>query len=170
MAVVATVESDFSSRKIKIAGICLLGQLFGSTMLLIGPLSMMMGPMNKEFGWSRFQFSFATSAVMWAGAFAYPLFGRLIDRRGVRPVVLTGTFSIGLLCLALANQTGSLWLFLLLYALVGIFGAIAIGYGKIIGSLFTQHRGKAMALITVCSSVVASIFPQISNQLLQAFG
>ena len=170
MASVATVESDFSARKIKIACICLLGQLFGSTMLLIGPLSMMMGPMNKEFGWSRFQFSFATSAVMWAGAFAYPLFGRLIDRRGVRPVVLSGTFIIGILSLALANQTGSLWFFLLLYALVGVFGAIAIGYAKIIGSLFTQHRGKALALVSVCSSVVASIFPQISNQLLQMFG
>jgi MFS family permease len=170
MTVVASVESDFSVRKIKIAGICLLGQLFGSSMLLIGPLSMMMVPMTKEFGWSRVQFCLSSTAVMWAGALAYPLFGRLIDRRGIRPVILAGTFITGILSLALANQTASLWLFWTLYALVGVFGAMAIGYGKIIGSLFTQHRGKAMALITVCSSVVASIFPQISNQLLQAFG
>ena len=170
MPFVAAVESDFSARKLKIAGICLMGQLFGSSMLLIGPLSMLMLPVIKEFGWSRLQFSFSTSAVMWAGALASPIFGRLIDRRGVRPVVLTGTAILGLLSLALARQTASLWLFYFLYALVGVFGAIGIGYGKIIGSLFTQHRGKAMALITVCSSIIASIFPQISNQLLMAFG
>ena len=147
MSVVATVESDFSVRKLRIAGVCLMGQLFGSSMLLIGPLSMLMLPMTKEFGWSRSQFSYSTSAVMWAGALALPIVGRLIDRRGVRPVVLTGTCLLGLLSLTLARQTASLWLFYLLYALVGVFGAIAVGYGKIMGALFTQHRGKAMGSV-----------------------
>jgi len=52
MAGDATVESDFSLRKMKIAGICLMGQLFGSNILLVGPLSMLMLPMIEEFGWS----------------------------------------------------------------------------------------------------------------------
>lgn len=79
MAEVSTVESDFSFRKMKTAGICLFGQLFGTNMLLIGPLSMLMLPMTKEFGWSLSQFSFASTAVMWAGALAYPLLGRLME-------------------------------------------------------------------------------------------
>ena len=170
MSVVAAVESDFSFRKLKIAGICLMGQLFGSSMLLIGPLSMQMLPMTQEFGWSRSQFSYATSAVMWAGALASPFFGRLIDRRGVRPVILTGTGVLGLLSLALSRQTASLWLFYFLFALVGVFGAMAIGYGKVMGSLFTQHRGKALGLVGAFSPIIASIFPQISNQLLLAWG
>jgi len=45
---------------------------------------------------------------MWAGALASPLLGRLIDRRGVRPVVLTGTGVLGLLSLTLAHQTAIL--------------------------------------------------------------
>jgi MFS family permease len=170
MSVVAAAESDFSIRKLKIAGICLMGQLFGTSMLIIGPLSMMMLPMTQEFGWSRSQFSYATSAVMWAGALASPIFGRLIDRLGVRPVVLTGTVVLGLLSFALARQTASLWFFYLLFALVGVFGAIGIGYGKVMGSLFTQHRGKAMAFVAAFSPIIASLFPQISNQLLLAFG
>ena len=73
MATVAAVESDFSFRKLKIAGVCLFGQLFGTSMLLVGPLSMLMIPMTQQFGWSRSQFSFATTAIMWAGALASPL-------------------------------------------------------------------------------------------------
>ena len=54
--------------------------------------------------------------------------------------------------------------------MVGIFGSIAIGYGKVMGSLFTQHRGKAMGLVSAFSPIIASVFPQISNVLLQHFG
>jgi MFS family permease len=166
----AAMESDFSLRKMRIAGVCLMGQLFGSSMLLIGPLSMMMLPMTQEFGWSRYQFSYATSAVMWAGALASPFVGRLVDRRGVRPAVLASTCILGLLSLALARQTSSLWQFYLLFALTGVFGAMGVGYGKVMGSLFTRHRGKAMAFVAAFSPIIGSIFPQISNQLLLAFG
>jgi MFS family permease len=144
-------------------------QLFGTSMLIVGPLAMLMLPMTQQFGWSRSQFSYASSAVMWAGALASPFMGRLIDRRGVRPIILTGTIVLGLLCLALSRQTASLWLFYLLYALVGVFGSVAIGYGKVMGSLFTQHRGKAMGFVAAFSPIIASVFPQIANQLLVAF-
>jgi MFS family permease len=85
-------------------------------------------------------------------------------------VVLTGTAVLGLLSLILAHQTGRLWLFCMLFALVGIFGAIGIGYGKVMGALFIQHRGKALGLVGALSPIIASIFPQISNQLLLNFG
>jgi MFS family permease len=53
---------------------------------------------------------------------------------------------------------------------VGVFGAITVGYGKIMGALFTQHRGKAMGSVAAFSPIIASVFPQFSNQLLLAFG
>jgi sugar phosphate permease len=152
-------------RKLKIAGVCLLGQLFGSNMLLIGPLPMLMGHMEKEFGWNEYQFSFAASAVMLAGALAAPFLGRLIDRRGVRRVNLPGTIAVGLISLMLGRQTASIGLFYLLYALVGIFGAYGAGYYKIMGSLFTQHRGKALSVVQACSQVISAIFPIISVRL-----
>jgi MFS family permease len=163
MSIPAGAESDFSPRKIQTAGICLLGQLFGANMLLIGPLSMIMTSMNEEFGWNTTEFSFSNTAVMWAGALASPLAGRLMDRKGVRPVILTGTLTLGLLSLALSYQTANLKLFYLLFALAGAFGAFGMGYSKIMGSLFTQNRGKAMAIVAAISPVISSAFPQISN-------
>jgi len=163
-------ESDFSLRKMRIAAVCLLGQLFGTSMFIIGPLSMLMLPMTKEFGWSRSQFSFSTSAVMWTGALAAPLMGRLIDRRGVRPVVLPGVTMMGLLTVALSRQNARLWLFYLLFCLMGVFGALAGAYGKVMGSLFTRNRGKALATVGAFSPIIASVFPQATNQLLLKFG
>lgn len=170
MPAVTAPESDFSFRKLKIAGVCLMGQLFGTSMLIVGPLSMLMLPMNEEFGWTRSQFSYSTASIMWAGALASPLVGRLMDHRGVRPVVLTGIALLGLLTIALSYQTASLWLFYLLFAMIGVFGAIGMGYYKVMGALFTQHRGKAMALVAAFSPIIASVFPQVTNQLLVAFG
>ena len=46
----AAVESDFSPRKLKIAGACLIGMVLGTSLLLIGPMSMIMLPMIREFG------------------------------------------------------------------------------------------------------------------------
>ena len=170
MATVAAVESDFSFRKMKIAGVCLFGQLFGTSMLLVGPLSMLMLPMTQQFGWSRSQFSGATTAIMWSGALSSYLVGRLIDRLGVRPVILTGTILLGLISLILSRQTANLWLFYSLYLLAGVSGATMVGYGKILGPLFTQHRGIAMSGTWAVSSLLSSAFPQISNQLLIRFG
>jgi len=107
---------------------------------------------------------------MWAGALASPLAGRLMDKRGARPVILMGTFALGLICLALSRQTSSLWLFCSFYLLAGVFGAVSVGYGKVMGSLFTQHRGIAMSGTWALSSLLSSAFPQISNQLLIRFG
>jgi MFS family permease len=165
-----SVESDFSPRKLRTAGVCLIGQLFGTSLLAMGALSLIMLPMTREFGWTRTQFSYATSAIMWCGALTSPFLGRLVDRLGVRPVILTGTTIVALATLALAHQTGSLWQFYACFAILGMFGSTAIAYSKVLGALFTQHRGKALALFTVSSTIVASMMPQLTNALLVHFG
>ena len=170
MSVVATVESDFSLRKIKIAGICLMGQLFGTSMLLIGPAvdddgahdqGVRLEPISVFL--RDFCGHVGRSACLAPIGPPHRSPGRTSrgpDRN--RPIGLaqpgTGPSNGQPLDLLSALRPGRcLW-------------RDGIGYGKIIGSLFTQHRGKAMALITAFSSIIASIFPQISNQLLQAFG
>jgi hypothetical protein len=48
MSHVATEGSEISLRELNIAGICLMGRRFGNSVLLVGPLSMLMLPMIRK--------------------------------------------------------------------------------------------------------------------------
>jgi MFS family permease len=110
------------------------------------------------------------TALMWCGAMTLPFYGRIMDRMGVRLPIIIGTIGVGFATLALGYIDGSLWQFYLCFALLGIFGSTAIGYAKIVSALFTQHRGKAMALLGVESTLAGAGIPPLLNWLITDFG
>ncbi len=163
-------ESDFSLRKIRIAVIVLLGTLFGSSILPMMALSLLLMPMTTEFGWSRTAFSGGMTALMWCGALSAPLLGRSVDRIGVRRMIIGGTVTVGLLVIAMSFQTGALWQHYAFWGLLGVIGSSAIGYSKVIGALFSEHRGKALAIFGIESSLAGAAAPLIVVWLLQRYG
>jgi MFS family permease len=134
------LESDFSLRKMKIAGAVLLGSMFASSILPFMALALVFLPISAEFGWTPTQYGYATTALMWSGGAVGPIIGYLLDRTGVRPMIIGGTVVVGLITIAI-SQTHSLGYFYLCFGLLGLFGTTAIGYAKVITALFTQHRG-----------------------------
>ena len=162
-------ESDFSLRKMKIAGVVLLGSMFASSLLPMMALALIFMPITAEFGWTPTEYGFATTALMWCGGAVGPVLGYLVDRTGVRLMIIGGTVVVGLITIAL-SFTHSLWYFYLCFGLLGVFGTTAIGYAKVITALFTQHRGKALALFGLESSLAAAFLPQLIQNLLEHFG
>jgi hypothetical protein len=61
-------ESDFSLRKIKIATGVLIGQTFATSILPYSAFSLLMIPMTHSFGWSRTEFSYASTFIFIFGA------------------------------------------------------------------------------------------------------
>lgn len=163
------VESDFSLRKMKIAGAVLLGQMFASSLLPVMALALVFVPITTEFKWTPTQFGYATTALMWCGGLVGPLLGYLVDRTGVRLMIIGGTVVVGLVTIAI-SLTQTLWHFLLCFGLLGLFGTTAIGYAKVLTALFTQHRGKALALFGLESSLAAAFLPQLIQALIERFG
>src|SRR5262245_40054768 len=106
---------------------------------------------------------------MWCGGLVGPLLGYLVDRTGVRLMIIGGTVAVGLVTIAI-SFTQTLWHFLLCFGLLGFFGTTAIGYAKVLTSLFTQHRGKALALFGLESSLAAAFLPQLIQALIERFG
>ena len=164
------VEGDFSPRKLKIAAAVLIGQTFATSILPYSALTFVMIPMTREFGWTRTEFSFATTFLFIFGAASLWPIGRIADKVGVRPVILIGTTIVGLVTIAMSQQTASLWLLFAFYTLLGIFGSTGVAYTKVAAALFTQNRGKALAILGAESTVAAAIIPIMTNWLLLDYG
>lgn len=163
-------ESDFSFRKMKLATVILVAQIFATSLLPFMALTLVMVPMTTEFGWTATQFSFATSALMWFGGATNPFYGRFFDTVGVRLPIMLGTLGVAAVTFALAFQTPNVWMFYICFALLGMFGSSAIGYAKVTSALFTKHRGKAFALIGVESTLAAAAVPPLLNWLITDYG
>lgn len=162
-------ESDFSPRKIRIALTVMLGVGLGTTFLLLPAYPLMLPSMTAEFRWTPVEYGFAFSLLLWFGAASAPVLGWIVDRVGVRPMVIGGTLVVGALALGL-SYVRALWQFYACYALFGIFGSTAIGYGKVVASLFTKHRGKAMALLSMEGIAVGIVVPIYTRFLFEHHG
>jgi len=162
-------ESDFSFRKIKLATIITLANMFATSLLPFGAITLVNLPVTQEFGWSQTEYSWAMTALMWCGAVTLPFYGRFMDRVGVRLPIMFGTVGVALATMAI-GFVDALWQFYLCFALLGVFGSTAIGYTKIVSALFTQHRGKAMALLGIESTLAGAGIPPLLNWLITDFG
>ena len=127
---------------------------------------LMLMPLTRQFGWTAAQFSWAVTCLFVAGAISLWPIGRLADKVGVRPVLLGGTIMVGLITLGMSFQTASLWQFYFYYAALGIFGSTGVTYPKVVAALITQHRGKAMAILTAETTLARAGIPLVVNWLL----
>ena len=105
-------------------------------------------PMETQFGWSRTEFNAALSFAFISGLLS-PLVGRLMDRYGVRPIVVVSValISAGFFLRPLISE---LWHWYFFHALVfaGMPGATVLASGKVVGMWFPVTRGRMMGVVT----------------------
>ena len=171
MAATSTsAESDFSARKLKIAFACLIGLMIAGGGFAQGAIALVMQPLQHSFGWSRGEIGFALTLMTWASALAMPFLGRRMDRMGSRRVLLVTAGLITVVTLSLAAATSSILQFWGCFAVLGLLNASQVGYTKVVSGLFTRHRGKAFALFTAESTVVAAVLPQLMKVFVEGSG
>ena len=171
MAATSTsAESDFSARKLKIAFACLIGLMIAGGGFAQGAIALVMQPLQHSFGWSRGEIGFALTLMTWASALAMPFLGRRMDRMGSRRVLLVTAGLITVVTLSLAAATSSILQFWGCFAVLGLLNGSQVGYTKVVSGLFTRHRGKAFALFTAESTVVAAVLPQLMKLFVEGSG
>lgn len=105
-------ESDLSLRKTKLATIVTIANMFATSLLVFGALTLVNVLLTTQFGWTQTEYSWGMTAVLWCGASFMPLYGRPIDKIGVRPLIIFGIIGVGFCALAMGFMTGALWQFM----------------------------------------------------------
>jgi MFS family permease len=110
-------------------------------------------------------------AFIFAGAFT-PLVGRLVDRRGVRPVLMPALVLFAIAIAALSLSPPSALAFIALYGIAGAFsaGQTPLAYSKSIAGNFENHRGLALGISMSGVGLGAAVVPQVAQFLIGHFG
>lgn len=154
--------------------------VFGATISMLvaqGPvivftLGLFIGPISNEFGWDRASISFAGGAAGLCSALTVPLVGVLMDRWGVRRVLIPAIVAFGASVALIGASPNSLPIFLAFYAIAGVAGSGQgpLGYAKSIASWFDEERGLALGLTMAGIGIGAALIPQYTQFLIGTFG
>ncbi len=164
------VGGDLSPRTLATAFACLAGMMLGNAGFATGAIALIMTPVGDEFGWGRGAIGAAVTAMTFAGAGSLFLVGRRVDRSGARGLVIIMALLMGSALAILAFSTPVIAQFYAGFMLVGVAGGANVAYTKVVSSLFTRHRGKALAVFAIEASLVSAAMPVLMQQLMVSLG
>jgi MFS family permease len=135
--------------------------------IVLATFGVFLGPLHREFGWSRSELSGAVSVATLLVAFFQPMCGRLVDRWGTRRVVVLSLALFGSTLLAL-SALRSLWHFYLGYMLLGLFGTgtTPVSYSRLFGQDRRDLRPNASGAIIFVHDENLPRFPNGSEHCL----
>lgn len=135
-------------------------------------LGTFIGPLEKEFGWSRTALSSGLTIFAAISMFGGPFVGVALDRLGTRRLAIVGMALSGCAFAAFSLVDGSMTQWIALYVVYGVV-ALAIKstvWSAGISSVFSRSRSLALAVVLSGSAVGQTLAPVIANALINAFG
>ncbi len=149
------------------------GLSVGQGPVFVGTYGVFLKPIMADMGWDRGTASLALSAGALCSAFAFPLFGRLMDRRTIRTVALPAIVIYGIAFgrgrTVAARPLG------LRIVLIGLAGAAStiqspLPYAKAIAAWFDHRRGLALGIAMAGVGLGGFVVPQVTRAAIDGFG
>jgi MFS family permease len=137
------------------------GLAFGPSVIANLTVSAYITPIEREFGWSRVDVSFAFTIVAYMIVLCSPLQGFLVDRFGPRRVVLTSIPLFALSLAAIYFTPANLLVYYLLWALVPIagLGLWPLGYLQAVTPWFDRKLGLSLGCANAGIGVGSTLLP-----------
>lgn len=134
--------------------------------------SVMMVPLEHEFGWSRATISLAISVNLALYGLTGPFAAAAMQRFGVRPTVI-GALAVLAFGTALSARMSAPWQMVLLWGVLvgGGTGVAALTLSAtIVNRWFSTHRGLAMGLLTASSATGQLVFLPMMAAIIEHHG
>jgi MFS family permease len=135
-------------------------------------IGVFIGPISQEFGWEPSKVLLALSVYTVFIVFMAPFIGMVTDRIGARKVALASIIMFGISMMMQSLHTGSLPLYITLWAFIAIFGAgtLPITFTKAINNRFNIHRGKALGIALVSTGVFGALAKFLAAEIMALYG
>lgn len=145
--------------------------IFSSGSIQLFSASLFIKPITADLGLGRGTLSTAFGINFILSAIATPIFGRLIDQRGVRALMLPTITLYAVATAALALLPASIPVIFAMFALVGVFGVAQTPtpYSKVVSWWFDRRRGLALGFTLAGTGLGTIIVPQVSAFLMTHF-
>ena len=134
--------------------------------------SVLIVPLEQEFGWTRASISLAVSLNLVLYGFLGPFSAALVDRLGARKTmaVAMATLVLGVSLTSLMTAT---WQLVLLWGIVVGCGsgmmALALA-ATVVNRWFSQHRGLVMGVLTASTATGQLVFLPFLESIVEAYG
>ena len=129
-------------------------------------------PLEDEFGWTRGELSFAITMTNFAVVIASPCLGLIIDKFGVRQILIPSVTLMGLSVASMTLLTANLWHFYALYFLIPLLGAGTLpqSYSRVLIAWFSRYRGIALGISLAGFGVGAMLVPVLTQVMIENHG
>ena len=133
--------------------------------------SVFVAALIAEHGWSSTLLAMATFIGSAGSALAGPWIGRILDRHGPRLVTPLGTTIVALCCFTLAMRESILF-YIAFYGLLRMAGQGMVQFSSQITAAkwFERKRGRAIALLSLISSMGLVLAPPVVQALIDGPG
>lgn len=161
--------------KVLLAGV--VGVTLGASPIPFNLIGFTVAPLTAEFGWSRTEIILPATIYGLIASLMAPVFGWLSDRHGVRKVALWSVFGFALALAAVAltpavNSTSTLFFYYGIWCLIGLvgIGSTPITWSRAVNLWFFHHRGLALGILLLGTSLAALFVPKLAVWATEQFG
>jgi MFS family permease len=142
---------------------------FGS--LVVFTFGAFVKPLSERFAWSRGRISLAFTLAALMVGICSPILGRVMDRVGVRRVLLpcVAVYCAAFTSLAVIHSLAGLYAAYCVMGIVGN-GTAHLAWARVISALFDERRGIALATMMAGVGAGAIGIPPLATLLVGAYG
>jgi MFS family permease len=116
--------------------------------------------------------SFALTITNICVVFGAPVLGYLVDRGGVRRILIPSVILMGFAVASMSLLQGNIWYFYGVYfaiTLLGL-GTLPLSYSRVVIGWFERRRGLALGVALAGFGVGAALVPEVSRTMIDLYG